>query len=461
MKKQFKSINKIEKLKTHRFLLKKMMLKYVNMHYLNWCNGGVVNKFIKYNQNKNLERLRENVKKNLNKRDTLFYAIFFKDKHIGNIKCERINFKKSFAHLDILIGDKKFKKKGAEFEIIDKVCDELFYSYNISKVFSDVVKKNIEVLNLYLKAGFVIIKSNNSKTHLMCRNFFINKIVLGTAQLGSNYGIANKTGKILIKDIKKIKQLALKEGMITVETAQAYKNSEKILGNVNFNKFNLISKIKKIDKNNIKNLKNLIKNSVKKSLKKMKIKKIYAFLFHNSENLLSKNGKEIFNALNMLKKNGTIENIGVAVYNVSELETLSKKYKFDIISIPFNLLDRRFEKSKVVRKLKKQNVKFYARSVFLQGLLLMKSDKMSKYFKKWKKTFNSLENYSKKNHISKFHMCLNFALSSKLIDKVVVGVNNFNQFRQIINYRLNHKKIYLPRFKNVNYKIINPNLWKI
>ena len=69
------------------------MLKYVNMNYLRWCNDSVVNKFIKYNQNKNLDRLKENVKKNLNKRDTLFYAIFFKDKHIGHIKCERINFK--------------------------------------------------------------------------------------------------------------------------------------------------------------------------------------------------------------------------------------------------------------------------------------------------------------------------------------------------------------------------------
>ena len=228
MKKQFKSLNKLEKLKTHRFFLKKMMLKYVNMNYLSWCNDGMENKFIKYNQNKNLERLRENVKKNLNKRDIFFYAIFFKDKHIGDIKCGRINFKRSFAHLDILIGDKKLRERGAEFEIIDKVCDELFYNYNISKIFSDVEKRNIKVLNLYLKAGFVVIKSNNSKTHLMCRNFFVNKVVLGTAQLGSNYGIANKTGKILINDIKKIKQLALKEGMITIETAQAYKSSEEI-----------------------------------------------------------------------------------------------------------------------------------------------------------------------------------------------------------------------------------------
>ena len=76
----------------------------------------------------------------------------------------------------------------------------------------------------------------------MYRNYFLNKIVLGTAQLNSNYGLTNKKGGISIKDLKKIKKLSLKRGMVTVETAQAYKGSEKILGDIDFSKF----------KNNIK-----------------------------------------------------------------------------------------------------------------------------------------------------------------------------------------------------------------
>ena len=68
----------------------------------------------------------------------------------------------------------------------------------------------------------------------MCRNYFISKIVLGTAQFGLNYGIANKKGKVPIQDIKKIKSLSQKKGMMTLETAQAYGKSEKIIGNLNF-----------------------------------------------------------------------------------------------------------------------------------------------------------------------------------------------------------------------------------
>ena len=106
----------------------------------------------------------------------------------------------------------------------------------------------------------------------MYRNYFINKLILGTAQLSSNYGIANKTGKMRHGDLRKIKNLAIQKGMVTVETAQAYGHSEKILSKTNFSKFNLISKIPKI--NNNSNLNNLMSKLVKESLKKLRIKKI-------------------------------------------------------------------------------------------------------------------------------------------------------------------------------------------
>ena len=64
---------------------------------------------------------------------------------------------------------------------------------------------------------------------------------------------------------------------------------------------------------------------------------------------------------------------------------LFEKYKIDIVQLPINIIDRRFVKSAWLRRLKKNNVEIHARSVFLQGLLLSKSLKTIKYFKKWQK----------------------------------------------------------------------------
>tara|TARA_Y200000002_G_scaffold229828_1_gene189798 strand:+ start:326 stop:1720 length:1395 start_codon:yes stop_codon:yes gene_type:complete len=464
MKKQFNLSKKLEILKSSRFSLRKMKLCYVNNNYLKWFNDYEVKKFLEYNPNKNLKNLKANVETTLKEKNVLFFAIFNKNKHIGNVKIENINLKKSSAYLGILIGDKKWRHKGVGSEIIEKISNYLFIKYKISKLFLGLQRKNLKALNLYKKSGFAIVKKINPRGYsgyLMYRNYFVNKLVLGTAQLSSNYGIANKTGKISHQDLKKIKNLAIQKGMVTLETSQSYGNSEKVLGKANFSKFNLISKISEIKVHKSSDFNNLISTSVNKSLKKLRVKRIYAFLFHNPNDLLSKNGKKIFQGLNKLKKKGIIKNIGIAVYDVSELEALSKKFRFDIVSIPFNLLDRRFEKSSVVKELKEKNVKFFARSIFLQGLLLIKKNKLPEFFEKWERIFTKFETFAKKSKVSRFKTCLSYALNSKIIDKVIIGVDDFNQFKQLICFCLNYRKISFPSFGKIDYKLINPTQWKI
>ena len=353
------------------------------------------------------------------------------------------------------------KDQGVGFEVIDKACEYLFQKFKISKIFLGVQKKNFKALNLYLKSGFVITKKTNPNSYLMCRNYFINKIVLGTAQFGLNYGIANKKGKVPIRDIKKIKKLSLARGMTTLETAQAYGKAEKILGSMNFKNFNHISKFQKLKMNNASNLKKHLNLVANNSLRRLKLKKIYAFLFHDAKDLLSKNGKSIFQALSELKKTGTIMNIGVAVYDLSELEILIKRFKFDIVSVPFNLFDKRFENSSTIKKLKQQNIKIYGRSIFLQGLLLMKFKNLPIFFRKWENVFLKYEKFISQKKFSKFEICLSQALNSKILDKVVVGVDNFSQFEKLIKVTSNIKKIFSPDFGEIDHELINPSKWKI
>ena len=57
------------------------------------------------------------------------------------------------------------------------------------------------------------------------------KIILGTAQFGMNYGISNKTGKIKTKNITKILDLLKKNKINLLDTANSYQKSEKEIGN--------------------------------------------------------------------------------------------------------------------------------------------------------------------------------------------------------------------------------------
>ena len=60
--------------------------------------------------------------------------------------------------------------------------------------------------------------------------FLKSKIALGTAQLGLNYGIANRKGKIAQSEMRKILKMAIKNNINTIETAESYGNCEKKLG---------------------------------------------------------------------------------------------------------------------------------------------------------------------------------------------------------------------------------------
>ena len=85
---------------------------------------------------------------------------------------------------------------------------------------------------------------------------------------------------------------------------------------------------------------------------------------------------------------------------------------------------------------------------------------MPKKFNKWSKVFNSLEMVSKKLRLSRYEICLRYVLSNSFIDKVVVGSDNFNQLKQLVNT----KGILKLDVKNLNaskeINLINPSKWQ-
>ena len=66
------------------------------------------------------------------------------------------------------------------------------------------------------------------------------KVILGGAQFGMKYGISNKKGKTSSREVKKILKYARKKNISFIDTASAYKVSEKEIGDYHFksrNKF--------------------------------------------------------------------------------------------------------------------------------------------------------------------------------------------------------------------------------
>lgn len=286
----------------------------------------------------------------------------------------------------------------------------------------------------------------------------MNKLALGTAQFGSQYGIANKS-KIKYTEVKEILRFAKKSNIDLIDTAIAYGNSEKFIGDVGIKDFKFVSKLPELPKN-CENINFWVEQSVESSLKHLGISSLYGLLVHRSENLLGDSGKKLINALKMIKLNGLVKKIGMSIYDPSECEEVMKLTRIDIVQAPLNIVDRRLVISGWLSKLYSEEIEIHTRSVFLQGLLLMPHNKIPKNFNKWSKVLDKWSSELKNNNLSATEECLLYPMSFPEIDRVIVGVDNVNQLNEIIKKSKSYQSKFDWSFMISNDQmLINPTNW--
>jgi aryl-alcohol dehydrogenase-like predicted oxidoreductase len=284
------------------------------------------------------------------------------------------------------------------------------------------------------------------------------KLAIGSAQFGMNYGVVNEHGQTNPEELDKILRTALIEGINTIDTAVDYGESESLLGQRDLSQFQLISKIPSFPSDKIC-YKEWAQNQVLQSLERLNIKSLNALLLHRPNQLLGSNGDQIFHALNTLKTNGLVSKIGISVYSINELDMLLKKYSFDIVQLPFNILDRRFLDANWIKHLKELDIEIHVRSVFLQGLLLKNLNEIPPEFMKWKSIWINWHKWLDESKITAIEACLAFPMSFKEIDKVIVGVDNFFQFSEIIT-SLKHSNLNtFPDFSVHDSQLLDPSQW--
>lgn len=293
----------------------------------------------------------------------------------------------------------------------------------------------------------------------------LKKIIIGTAQFGSNYGITNKKGKIKPNKINEILDYLKKNKIKFIDTAMNYGNAEKILGKNNLNKFQITTKLPRLPVSQI-NIKKWVNDKLKESFSRLKCKKIYALLLHNPDDLLSLRGQNLFEEINNLKKNGLVSKIGISIYDYEKAKQILEKYKFDVIQAPFNILDQRL--MKYINFFKKKKIEIHARSIFLQGLLIDKKVFRSKKFKKWKKFWDNWDYFCLTKGINYTDVAINFVISQKKIDYFVLGFQDLMELQEVVNYIKKssvHKKKIIShlsgnkKFVCYDQGLINPINW--
>lgn len=286
----------------------------------------------------------------------------------------------------------------------------------------------------------------------------MNRIILGTAQFGMDYGINNKRGIIPQKEAWDILDEAIKLEVVTFDTASSYGASETVLGAYIQNSSKKLKIISKLSECKVQEAEGIFFGS----LEKLKIDNFYGYLIHSLQ--FYKKNNQLWGFLEELKKEGRVEKIGFSLYFPYELEyIMERNLKIDLVQVPFSIFDQRF--LPYFSELKEKGVEINTRSVFLQGLVFMKLETLDGSLTKIKEKLENLNVLAKENKLSMAALCINFALLNNLIDKVVIGVDSLENFKEVmssLNYSSKVKAIIskLSEFREDDEKVILPFNWK-
>lgn len=286
------------------------------------------------------------------------------------------------------------------------------------------------------------------------------KFVIGTAQFGLSYGITNSTGQVNSKEVQAILSYAKNNNIKTIDTAISYGDSELSLGTTGVEGWKIFTKLPIIPGNS-KNIYSLINQLIESSLSNLRVSELEGLFLHNPLQLLSKDGKEIWDTVQSLKDEGKIKKIGFSIYNPQELDKLWGNFQADVVQAPYNILDRRIKTSGWLRKLYKNNVEIQVRSVFLQGLLLMNPIQRNNLFPKWKSTWDLMDLWLKNNNLSAIEASLGFVLSEKFLNSIIIGIESKSQLKEIIeisNKNLASKE-YPESLSLIDLDLIEPFNW--
>lgn len=284
------------------------------------------------------------------------------------------------------------------------------------------------------------------------------KVALGTAQFGTDYGISNSSGLVPKKEVGEILKFSLSSNINTIDTAIAYGKAQRVLGSNDLSKFKIISKVPKFD--NTSEPSKYIIDCCERSLNELNVSKLHCLMFHSVDDLLGGNSNKFIDQIDFLKSQGIISNAGFSIYGPEEVDRIKELTKFDIVQVPFNIFDQRLKKLGTLEELKKENIEVHARSIFLQGLLLIDLISMPSKFLEWEKALKNWEDFNIRKNTKKIESAIHFVKNNKLIDKLIFGVESLLQLQEIVD--IYNKQMYLSFEEDLSVDdeiLLNPSKW--
>ena len=286
------------------------------------------------------------------------------------------------------------------------------------------------------------------------------KIAIGTANFGMQYGVANSQGKLSKNSVAEILGLAKSLGVTCLDTANAYGESQKVLGEFGVRDWRVVSKISSIPRD-CEDVRSFVRAEIDLILTSLNLSEFDTVLVHNPKDLMGNVSEIVYEELQKAKSRGQVEKIGVSIYDPSDLESITSQFQLDVVQAPINVFDNRLQDSGWLDRLASMGVEVHARSVFLQGVLLSAIAQNNDFFKPWKTTFEKWNRFAESSGTSAMMNCIKHVNSYDKVTFAVVGVDSAQNLSEVFDaFSARPQRINEDIF-GVDSQLINPARWSI
>jgi aryl-alcohol dehydrogenase-like predicted oxidoreductase len=230
------------------------------------------------------------------------------------------------------------------------------------------------VVSFHHPAFAMYLSQNNNGANFAWRGEQIPRLVLGTAQLGLAYGVANRTGKPSIEQAAALVETAWRAGFHAFDTAQAYGDSETVLGEC-LRRAGIAAEalvITKVAPALATDPAGLVQ-AVSASRERLGIETLWGVMLHGVPPCPP---EMLRNSFDVLREAGA-KHVGISVYALNEAEPFLDL--LDIVQLPANAWDPRAWSEQWLAKLHGRGVLPFVRSALLQGLLALSPGEVSQH----------------------------------------------------------------------------------
>lgn len=289
------------------------------------------------------------------------------------------------------------------------------------------------------------------------------KLCLGTVQFGMHYGIHNTLGRQPTEEeVFGILDAALDAGICMFDTASAYGTSEELLGRYGLaaRGGQIISKLHPA----VDGERRDVQGEIRRSLMRLSASRLYCYMLHRTEDL---DDASVMDAMEEAKSHGWTDKIGVSIYSPEDAMCAAEDSRIDVIQVPYNVLDQRLDDCGFFEYAKENGKEVFARSTFLQGLLLMSpADAETKVAESgvYVERFQSM---AAEDGFLPREAAMLYALCHAGISYVVFGVDTSAQLRENTSllprcraFLATYQKLH-GAFRDIDVNILEPQRWKV